>query len=75
MNRDDIIRIAQQDGLRPWVVWLVAHRLRFVLFAIWLISFPLLLLSYLPEAYSDWRYLLKAINRAQAAAIRARGQQ
>lgn len=73
MNRDDIIRMARETGLKPWVVWLIAHRLKFVLFVFWLVSLPLHLLAYIPDAYQDWRYMLKEINRFQARFNRARG--
>lgn len=75
MTRDDIIRMARETGLRPWVVWLIAHRLKFVLFVLWLVSLPLHLLAYLPDAYQDWRDMLKSINRMQVKVIRARGQE
>ena len=74
MNRNDIFQISQETGLRTWVVWLIAHRLKFVLFVLWLVSLPLHLLAYVPDAYHDWRDILKAINRKQIKIIRARGQ-
>jgi hypothetical protein len=73
MTRDDIIRMARETGLRPWVVWLIAHRLKFLLFVFWLVSLPLHLIAYMPDAYQDWRHMLKAINRMQVKVIRARG--
>ena len=75
MTHDEIVRIARETGLRPWTVWLIAHRMKFLLFVFWLVSLPLHLLAYIPDAYQDWRYMLKEINRMQSRFIRARREQ
>jgi hypothetical protein len=39
--------------MRPWVKWLVNHKMKFVVYLIWLVILPLFLLAYAGEAAKD----------------------
>lgn len=75
IKRAEIVRIAREAGLKPWVAWLIAYRLKFVLVLFWIVSLPLHLLAYIPEAYEDWCYMLKEINRFQERFNRVKDQE
>lgn len=82
MNREDIIRISKSTGLKPWTIWLFVHRLNIVVFIIWLLLFPLMLVdaffNAIKEGYREWRELLRSLAKANSRiqkVIRARGQE
>ena len=81
MTKDDIIRMARNTGLKPWTVWLFVYRLNIVVFIIWLLLFPLMILDAfwngIKEGYREWRGLLKSLAKSNSRiqkAIRARGK-
>ena len=81
MTRDDIIRMAKSTGLKPWTVWLFVHRLNIVVFFIWLLLFPLLILGAfvdgIKEGYREWRSVLRSLAKHNSRIqkdIRARRQ-
>lgn len=74
-TQEQVIAWARESGTRPWVVWLITHRLKYVLFVLWLMSLPLHFLVYLPDAYRDWRDALKHLNDIQVRVKRARREQ
>ena len=39
--------------MRPWVKWLVKHKMKFVVYLVWLIVLPLFLLAYAGDAARD----------------------
>lgn len=47
---------------RPWVKWLVNHKMKFVVYLVWLLVLPLFLLVYVGEAAEDAMTELEAIR-------------
>lgn len=47
---------------RPWVKWLTNHKMKFVVYLVWLLVLPLFLLVYVDEAAKDAMTELKAIR-------------
>lgn len=39
--------------MRPWVKWLVNHKMKFVVYLVWLAVLPLFLLAYAGDAARD----------------------
>lgn len=39
--------------MRPWVKWLVNHKMKFVVYLVWLVVLPLFLLTYAGDAARD----------------------
>jgi hypothetical protein len=50
--------------MRPWAQWLIDHNLRFVLFPIPILCFPIYFISAIPEVISRWRADMKSIFTA-----------
>lgn len=48
--------------MRPWALWLIKHRMAWLLKLIVVLSYPLILLAYYKEAYEDVQYTFGAID-------------
>ena len=48
--------------MRPWVIWMINHRMSFIVKLLVVFSFPIQLLNYSDEAWSDIVYVLESID-------------
>lgn len=48
--------------MKPWALWLIKHRMSWLLKVIVVLSYPLILLGYYEEAVDDVRYTFGAID-------------
>lgn len=49
--------------MRNWVKWCVNHKMKFVVYFVWLLVLPIYLLVYAPEAARDAMYDLNDIKK------------
>lgn len=48
--------------MRNWALWLIHHRMTWLLKAIVIVSYPVILLSYWDDALDDVRYTMRSID-------------
>ena len=48
--------------MRPWVIWLIKHRMAWLLKSLVVMSLPVHLLTYLPEVIDDIKRTLREIE-------------
>lgn len=48
--------------MRPWAIWMINHRMSFIVKLLVVLSFPIQLLNYSDEAWSDIVYVLESID-------------
>ena len=48
--------------MRPWVIWMIRHRMAWLLKAIVIASYPLHVLAYCGDAFDDVLYTIRSID-------------
>lgn len=49
--------------MRPWVIWMIRHRMAWLLKTLVVASYPLHLLAYCSDAFDDVLYTIRTIDR------------
>lgn len=61
--------------MRNWVIWMIRHRMAWLVKVIVVLSYPLILLAYWDEALDDVEHTLNSINNeARRQAATAKGE-
>lgn len=53
LSLGDFLSLERSYMVRPWIKWLVNHKMKFVVYLVWLIVLPLFLLAYTENAAKD----------------------